>query len=178
MTHSTEPDFDPILIDLALGRLPAAEVEAVRQRLSHDPDLAQQHASLTEVFGVLNALSVPISAPDGLQDRIAARVAAARPLSVRHAQFGTEADDELAGSGGGLIVRIANLRDVIAVAAMLVLAVGLGIPGLLSVRDRSQRIACSANLGSTWLRLAAVCFDLCRQSALRRLEPAGQLASD
>lgn len=145
MTHSVEPEFDPILIDLAMGRLPADEAHAVRQRLASDPQLARQYEALSLTFENLNAAAVPLSAPVGLADRIAARVAGARPLSVRHAQV-TPADVEDSDAPVGFIVRISNMRDTIAVAAMLVLAVGLGIPGMLSVRDRSQRIACSANL--------------------------------
>lgn len=143
MTHLNEPEFDPVLIDLALGRLPADEAMAVRQRLAHDAELAQQYRTLEKTFAALNAAAVPITAPPSLAESIAAHVAAARPLRVRHG--GVEEENNEAESSG-LILRMANLRDVIAVAAMLVLAVGLGIPGLLSVRDRSQRITCSANL--------------------------------
>ncbi|MBI5865472.1 MAG: hypothetical protein HZB38_13380 [Planctomycetes bacterium] len=39
------------------------------------------------------------------------------------------------------------MREVLAVAAMIVLAVGVGVPGLLHMRERSQRTACAWNLG-------------------------------
>jgi len=147
MTNHVEPEFDPVLIDLALGRLPVDEAEAVRQQLMHDADLAQQYSVLEQTFTVLNTAAVPIRAPRQLAQRISVGVAAARPLSVCHAQqLGALEDEPVENPSGSFVLRLANLRDVIAVAAMLVLAVGLGIPGLLSVRDRSQRIMCSANL--------------------------------
>lgn len=46
------------------------------------------------------------------------------------------------------VIRLHSIRDVMAVAAMIVLAVGVGVPGLLHMRERGQRTMCAANLAS------------------------------
>ncbi len=40
---------------------------------------------------------------------------------------------------------MSSMREILAVAAMIVLAVGLGVPSLVHVRERNQRVACSWN---------------------------------
>jgi hypothetical protein len=48
--------------------------------------------------------------------------------------------------GAGRVIRLGSLRDIVAVAALIVLAVGIGVPGMLHVRGRQQRLGCSWNL--------------------------------
>lgn len=145
---STEQDhgFDVKLLDLHLGHLPAAEAEALRARIAADPDLAQQDQALA---GVFRALQMPGEAqmPGDLVERTLARVAAAGepPRVVRPSDELTREVEDTAN--GGIIFRIGgSLREIVAVAAIIVLAIGVGVPSMLHLRERSQRMGCSWNL--------------------------------
>ncbi|MBN2446106.1 MAG: DUF1559 domain-containing protein [Phycisphaerae bacterium] len=139
-----EARFDPKLLDLHLGELSDGEAGELRARLEADPQLAEQHAILTSVFAALESVRGAEAAPADLGRRIAARVAATPRLSIAKAD--AELREQTERTQRPLIIPFSNLRDIVAVAAMVVLAVGLGLPGLLNVRERGQRIACSANL--------------------------------
>ncbi|MGE0478935.1 MAG: hypothetical protein AB7Q17_00560 [Phycisphaerae bacterium] len=153
---SEQREFDAALLDLHLGRLGADERAAVLARVAADPALARQHALLTGVFTGLAALPAPV-APSGLLERIGRRIADAPTLRVAPppASSGPRRRTPPAPASAGWIVRIGNLRDLVATAAILVFMVGLGVPALLQVRERSQRIACSANLARVGQGLAA-----------------------
>lgn len=45
-----------------------------------------------------------------------------------------------------LVLRMGNWRDALAIAAVIVFAVGVGVPGMLNMKARNQRIGCSQNL--------------------------------
>ena len=148
MTQNPDIEFDPKLLDLHLGQLSEAEAAELRQRIAADQTLASQHEALQAMFDALRAsrADLPEPAPN-LGRRISQHVAGlgAPPKVVQPpksiAQLAEETD------GGGLI-RLHSFREIAAVAAMIVLAVGLGVPGLLHMKQRSQRIACSANLAN------------------------------
>jgi hypothetical protein len=115
----------------------------MRERMAADPALSVQHRALGRVFAALR--SVPVEPmPVGLPQRIMARVRAAGPPPrvIRPRDRLTDAVEQR-----NRIIRLgSNLRDVAAIAALIVLAVGFGVPGMLHVRDRQQRIDCSWNL--------------------------------
>lgn len=126
------------LMDLHLGLLtPDAEAE-LRARLARDPRLARESATLAEVFAALSReRRAPISPCAKLAARCCDAVAGAARLRV----VSDSPDERLIP-----LIRMQSLRDVIAVAAMIVLAIGVGVPGLLHMRERSQRTLCSSNL--------------------------------
>lgn len=136
-------EFDPRLLDLHLGHLSQAEQAELRGRLAEDPALAAQNDALAAVFHVLRASPVE-RMPGDLPARIVARVRAAGP-APRVVCPGNDLTREVEGTSGGLI-RLRSLRDMVAVAALIVLAVGVGVPSLMHVRDRQQRMGCSWNL--------------------------------
>jgi hypothetical protein len=136
MSDVREPGFDPQLLDLHLGHLSAAERAAVRRRLQSDPALAAQDEAVRSVFAALQALPDE-PAPADLVARTLARVrAAGPPLRM------TRTPEQRAERG----LRLGQLRDLIAVAALLVFAVGIGVPSMLHMRERNQRLGCSWNL--------------------------------
>lgn len=151
---SEQREFDAALLDLHLGRLGADERAAVLARVATDPALARQHALLTGVFLGLSSLPEPV-APHGLLERVSRRVAEAPALRVASGPASSSPRRRASLAGSGWVVRIGNLRDLVATAAILVFIVGLGVPALLQVRERSQRIACSANLARVGQGLAA-----------------------
>ena len=146
MDSPPENDFDPILLDLHLGQLDPEQRAAVERRIAGDPALQAENQALTAIFAALNSLRQDVPQPPAdLVGRVAMRVAAAGrpgrivfpPLSV------VQLADDYGNAG---IIRLRSLREIVAVAALIVLAVGLGVPGMLHLRERGQRIACSANL--------------------------------
>jgi len=146
MSCSPDSEFDSQLLDLHLGRLSEDERAVLEQRIQSDPGLRAQQEALTVMFQALGSVHEPESGPPaGLIGKISARVAAAGP-SPRVIRPARKTAAELAEVEGARIIRLHSFREIAAVAAIVVLAVGFGVPGLLHMRERSHRIACSANL--------------------------------
>ena len=147
MSDQASHEFDPDLLDLHLGRLDDRQRRELEQRLQSDAALAAEHEALSVMFAALRAYrdETPTVRPELVSD-ICRRVAAAgAPPRVVQPEPDLAA---LAERENGGIIRLSSLRDIMAVAAMIVLAVGLGVPSLLHMRERGRRIACSANLAS------------------------------
>jgi hypothetical protein len=140
MSRLPDNEFHPDLLDLYLGQLSPEQRAELDRRISEDPVLARHNEAFAAVFQALDSVRGE-RPPVGLAERVVAR-AAASPRVVRPPNVVPEADEE----PRGVILRVHSLRDVLAVAAMIVLAVGLGVPSVLHVRERNQRIACSNNL--------------------------------
>lgn len=129
-------EFDPRLLDLHLGQLSDDECAALQRELVESPVLAGQHAALQSVFAALE-LARPAAVPAGLADRCCERLRT-MPLTAVSAAAAAERPR--------LRLHFGSYRDLVAVAAMIVFLIGVGVPGLLHVRERHQRVACSANL--------------------------------
>ncbi len=140
------PEFDPELIDLHLGQTPAELRDRALQRVIADPQAARQNQALVAVFRALASLRDTPPAPPDLAARIVARVQ--RDLRTRR-------HTEALNAETGLALRVYRLRDVLALAAVIVLVVGLGVPSLLHVRERNRLMVCSANLSQLGQGLAA-----------------------
>lgn len=138
--------FDEALLELHFGRLSATERELLLERIKSDAGLAAQHEALGGVFAALgNWCEAPAS---DLSERVMMRVQAAGPsLRVAKATIrgGQRAQPKVVWENER-VIRLHSIRDVMAVAAMVVLAVGVGVPGLLHMRERGQRTTCAANL--------------------------------
>lgn len=146
MKLPADHEFDARLIDYHLGVLSAAQRREVEQALAADAQLAGEHEALTGVFGALASLrtapDIDAAAPQRITGKIMQRVRSAGP-----APRVTRANDLAETQNAIRIIPLHSLREIIAVAAMVVLAVGIGIPGMVHMRDRSQRALCSWNLG-------------------------------
>jgi hypothetical protein len=145
MSEPAAHDFDGRVLDLHLGHLSRDERAALDTAFESDPDLAQQNESLGAVFSALAAEpAAPL--PDDLVARTVARVkaAGAPPRVVRP----TDALKRTLEARPERVIRLGNLRDVIAIAALIVLAVGIGVPSMLHMRERAQRVGCSRNLAA------------------------------
>lgn len=143
MSFSPEDGFNPDLIDLHLGRLAAPQRAALEQQIADDPRLAADHATLTRAFDGLRGWDTPSPRAD-LQKRINARIAAAGrpPRVIRPRDEWTLA----AENDAPVLIRLGSLREIIAAAAIIMLAVSVAVPSLLNMRERTQRMACSNNL--------------------------------
>jgi hypothetical protein len=143
MHFPPQHEFDPNLLDYHLGQLSEPEQRAFQRRLVDDPSLAAENEALAGVLDALGCLR-DTATPPGLAERVRARVAAAPALRVSRA---AAADLELLErENGRRIIPMHNFRDIAAVAAMIVIAVGVGVPGVLHLRERNQRMACAYNL--------------------------------
>ena len=137
--------FDDALLDLHFGRLSKPESQRLLERIRGDARLASQHEALTGIFAALGRWrdATPAPAAD-LADRVLLRVrAAAPPLRVTRP---AERQAPKVAWENERVIRLHSIRDIMAVAAMVVLAVGLGVPGLLHMRERGQRTMCASNL--------------------------------
>lgn len=144
MADHTPSSFDPALLDLHLGHLTPAEAAALTARLATDRELAEQNETLQSIFAVLHTAHAT-QTPSGLHERVRQRIETfsvmprvVRPDEPLSAQV--EKHDRFQ------VLRLGSLREVVAVAAMIVLAIGLGVPGLMELRQRGQRVGCSWNL--------------------------------
>lgn len=141
MSQQNPMDFDSTLIEFHFGKLDADAAAAVQARIAADPSLAEQNEALAGVFAALKRLEAP-AAPTGLAERVQARLHASPTLRL----VGTPQKREMLEREGGRVIRFGNLRDIIAIAAMVVLSIGLGVPSFMQIRERNQRLACSMNL--------------------------------
>lgn len=136
-------EFDPRLLDYHLGNLSDEQRQALHEQLRGDARLAAQHDALASVFAALGQLPRALP-PADLGARICERVRSlGRPPRVLRRTTTARLIEEHQEPA---ILRLYSFRDVAAVAAVIVLAVGLGVPGVLHMRDRSERLACSYNL--------------------------------
>ena len=143
MSETPERDFDSRLLDLYLGHLSTAEQAELRRRIADDPALASQDQALASVFRALKSVQdAPL--PTDLTARISARIKTAGPPPriIRPTDELTEALE----ARPERVIHLGSLRNLVAVAALIVLAVGFGIPGMMHMRERSHRMGCSNNL--------------------------------
>jgi hypothetical protein len=148
MSSSPESEFDPQLLELHLGRLSGRERDALEERIRSDAGLRSQHEALTAMFQALSRARDPEPRlPTGLTDKISARVAAAEP-PLRVTRPARRAAAELAELEGARLIRLHSFREIVAVAAIIVFAVGLGVPSVLHMRERAHRYACTENLAN------------------------------
>ncbi len=148
MADHADHNTDSRLLEMHLGRLSPGEQAELERQIERDPALASEHEALSAMFAALQAerRNAP-HAPAALTQSICAKVAAAGPpprvVEDEHDHLVELVEQENVG-----IIRLGGIREIAAVAAMIVLAVGVGVPGLLHMRERGRRIACSANLAN------------------------------
>lgn len=150
--RSNSNDFDPILLDLHLGQLSEPQRAELLQRVAREPALAAQHEALCNVFAALGCLREEVQTA-GLAEKICVAVRSRGQPALRVARA-SAGEGERRGLAAWFF-RVRSFRDILAVAAMLVLMIGLGVPGLLQVRERNQRIGCSWNLARLGQGMAA-----------------------
>ena len=143
MSESNEHEFDPRLLDLHLGHLSEAEKVRLRTQIASDPRLAEQDETLRGALRLL-AAATDEAAPSDLVARTMARVNAAGPVPrvIRPTDELTVALEQRPER----VIRLGKLREIVAVAALIVLAVGVGVPSLRYMHERQQRMGCSWNL--------------------------------
>ncbi len=122
-------DVQNDLLGLHLGLLDAEEAERLRAQ-ADDASLK----AIDDLLAPLNSYDCPV--PADLSKRIDAALNKERVLSF------AEANEADAVGGGSWLTS----RDLLALAAAIVLFVGVFFPSYQSARDRAEQIACQGNL--------------------------------
>ena len=135
MTSDEQRD-ELLLIDLLTGQLEGDEAETLHERLRGDAALRQKHDDLKATFGALD-LAAETDAPDDLAERALARIASVERTNALLAM-------QQSGSGRKATF---SLKELAAVAAMLLVMVGVFVPALHKARQRSQEGLCAMRMG-------------------------------
>ena len=128
---------DELLIDFLLGRCDEQAAEQVRSRLAEGGDFATRHDELASTFEALGRYEPP-APPENLTERTLARVSALRRSEALLAGERTRRR---------AVVPTFSFRELAAVAAVVILAVGVFVPSIRQARKLAQRSACAANAG-------------------------------
>ncbi len=139
--ESNKQNADELLLDWHLDRLNDEDRSRVDQELRSDPKLRAKSERLGQILQPLDNWRVA-PASQNLADKVLAHVA--RSADVAGVPPPPPTEDE-----SGLVrFPFTSLRDLVAVAACILLLVGVFIPGVSTVRGRAQRTACASNLSS------------------------------
>ena len=135
-----EKGREALLLDFHLDQLSNEDRDWVESELLRDAELRAKSDRLRKILRPLDHWTVA-PAPTHLVDKIL------RSAESSPAQGATVP----AESGAGEAYRprpFFSLRELVAIAASIVVLVSVAVPGLTSVRNRAQRVACASNLGS------------------------------
>jgi len=127
---------EELLLDYHLDRLDATQRAWIESELNRDASLAEKSRQLGHILKPLDYWQ-PAAPTEHLAERILAQARRGRMPSVLQMP-----PDE----SSRYRPRFLPARELVAVAACVLLLVGFFIPGLSSMRDRSQRAACANNL--------------------------------
>ncbi len=147
MTSPTPESLDELLLDMRLDRVTDEQRAWLRAELDRDAALAARDRRVGRILSRLDRWSVS-DTPPGLADRVLGFVRAQAPT------------DPMSLSPAGDAPRIParswfRFREIIAAAACVGLLVGVIIPGMARVRDRSRRALCAANLNALFMGTSA-----------------------
>jgi len=130
------PEIEELLLDFHLDRLDEATRAWLENELRLDSALADKNRQLGRVLQPLDYWQ-PAAPTDHLAARILEQARLQRLPRVLGVEPGTETHYR---------ARFLPMRDMIAAAACILLLVGVFVPGLSTMRARSQRAACASNL--------------------------------
>jgi len=135
-----------LLFDYSLGLTSESETVEAERLLAESPEAVSLYDTLRSVLSPLDALEVE-PCPEELAARTVLRLKEASQAALR-----PERPEELlpAGEAGPSTIRIPfwrNWGDIAAVAAVLVLFVGVVVPTLSFARQQYWQSRCQANLG-------------------------------
>lgn len=130
--------WDDLLLDLHLGRLDAEQAAEVEQAIASSPDLADKSRGLRELLHLLDADTV--DTPAGLAGRVMARIEG-RDRVIPMPEAALASGQELRSRGFSFA-----WRDLVAVAACVVLFFSVAVPGFSKAQHASRRSRCLTNL--------------------------------
>ncbi len=130
--------WDDLLLDLHLGRLDAERAAEVEEAIASSPDLADKSRGLRELLHLLDADTV--DTPAGLADRVMARIESTDRV-IPMPEAAVASGQEVRSRGFSFA-----WRDLLAVAACLVLFFSVAVPGFSKAQNSSRRSRCLTNL--------------------------------
>lgn len=142
--QSNTPSLEQLL-DFHLGQLPIEERAAVGRQLAEDTPSARQSKHLADTLRLLDSYKVP-PAGERLIQRTLERVAQAGPPA--RLRYHPPAKAKRAGAPAVGRRTIFSLRDLVAVAASIVLILGIFSPTLSRARAMAHRTMCANRLAS------------------------------
>jgi len=148
MNQPDSPQLDQLL-DYHLGLLEGEQAEQIRCEIaSHEPS-ARQSRNVSAWLGLLDSYETP-PPPARFVDRIVGGVTQASPLRI------AEAVSSLPPSSEGGVSRrpLLTLRELLALAACIILFIGVAVPSVSRHHSRRQQMACASNLGSIYRGLS------------------------
>ncbi|MCD4825498.1 MAG: hypothetical protein K8S55_12945 [Phycisphaerae bacterium] len=137
MTDQAKQDEIELIDDLQ-GRLGPEDARVLRERLAAEPELRRKRDELAKTLDAMDLAPEPV-APDDLVTKTLDRIAAVRRTDA----LITMQQMETARSFGSTF----RMRELAAVAAMLLVLAGLLIPSLHFARQRSRQTLCAAQMG-------------------------------
>ncbi len=136
--RATEHPDDEVLIDFLNGNCSADLAGQVRERLEKDPDFARRSQKIATVFQALDAYE----APEPSEELIARTLAAVESAGRTRALLDREAAQTRTLSFPSF-----SLRELGAVAAMLVVVGAILVPSWRHAAQMSRQTACVARVG-------------------------------
>lgn len=129
---------EELLIDFLTDQLDEERRQHVRRRLETEDDFARLHDDLTRAFATWDAAS-DIEPPGDLVDRTLDRVMSLRRTDALLALQQSQSPFRIPATF--------SARELLAVAAVVLVMIGVLVPSLQLARHRSQRSLCAAGLG-------------------------------
>jgi len=132
---------EELLLDWNLERLTIEERAKLEEDLHEDSDLRETNLRLCKILSPLDQWTIS-PAPINLSEKILKKSNLQKTLPY---VTPTPAAPPIETRG-----RFFSMRDFVAAAACILLLVGVFIPGLSTIRDRSRQAACADNLGAIY----------------------------
>jgi prepilin-type processing-associated H-X9-DG protein len=127
-----------LLIDYLCNRLDAEQMEIVRKRLEEDHDLRVLKDNLTNTFSALDCAPKP-TPPCDLVEKTLERIASVQRTNALLSLQQLEPPQRFR--------RTFSMKELVAIAAVMLIAVGISIPSLQMARRRGQRGLCASQMG-------------------------------
>jgi competence protein ComGC len=138
MSDDITRDDEIVLIDYLTGRLDPPEAETLRRRLESEDRLRQRRDTIARTFAAMD-LAPRVEPPDDLVANTLAHIAAA---DRTHRLI---ASQQLARPRG--YWHTFNLRELAAIAAVILIMVGVFVPSMQVARRRGNQNVCASQLG-------------------------------
>ena len=142
-----KPNPEDLLLDWHLNRIDEQDRLWIERELQRDESLRARGNRLGRILQPLDHWTVP-PAQTNLADKVLASVQHSTRGAERVLQFPVEEPVHRR-------LRFLSLKDALAVAACLLLLVGVFVPGASQIRSRSQRAMCAGNLASIFRGVSA-----------------------
>ncbi len=150
--ESSPRDFDDLLLDLHLERLAESDRARLQQAMREDPALRERSDRLGLLLQPLDAWAAPPPPPNYPEKVLASVRAAAASRDSAGARTTIPFPEREAGRRGSGRFRG---RDLIAAAACILLLIGVAVPGVSALQERSRRALCRNNLATVFRGITA-----------------------